>query len=236
MWTILDSVVCFTATDCLVVGDARNSVTGPAYFFGEHFNGTSWSLSTMPNPAKFNMGNATFLSLYCPAPSRCLALGSGWGYTDGREGLNTLSGVGYSWDGKSWAAKNWPSSTCFGQCRSQASAGALAYQAFYYPDEGSCTTPKDCWVGVSLNDDVVEGYPGHGPLENAIAIAHWDGTAFRLSQASPKGFIYAVGCLPVTAGTWCVGIGEAPSDWVGKGTARQPSKVVMTGGYFVAGT
>lgn len=236
MWTVLESIDCVTAQDCIVVGDAENSLSGSGYFFGERFNGASWSLLHLPNPAEFNLGNATSLNLSCPSDGRCVAVGSAWHYTKGQQGLNSLFGVSYVWDGKAWESRAWDADTCFGLCPGTASATSpLAWERFYYPDGESCVTPTDCWVGVSLDSIVAEGYRGQGPLDDDIVLAHWDGTTFKLSKGPSLGFISAVGCLPDGAGSWCVGLGEAPSAWAGTGTSRQPSKVKMTGGYFVAG-
>jgi hypothetical protein len=235
LWTVLDSVDCFSATNCLAVGDADNSVKGSGYFFGERFKGASWSLFTMPNTVKFDMGNASYLSLSCPARNSCLATGSAWGYTDGQMGLNYLFGLSYTWDGSSWSSRKWPSQTCFGSCSARSTTGPRDYERFYYPASESCTGPNQCWVGVSLDPIVAEGDREEGPFVNDIAIARWDGSEFQLVKAPVLGEIDAVGCLPAGTGTgtWCVTLGQAAKGWVGTGAQRHPSKLSMTGGYFV---
>lgn len=233
-WTVTDSVVCFTATNCLAVGDARNSLDGTGYFFGEHFNGMSWSLLSMPNPEKFDLGNESFLSLACSSTISCLAAGSAWGYTKGQEGMDDLFGVSYKWDGKSWTTVTWPSHTCFGQCSIGSPTGSKnGYKTFYYAAAAACVS-SSCWVALNLDPLVGDGNPGQGPLDDPLALAQWEGSSFALVQGTPLGAVDAIGCLPVAQGTWCVGLGEAPADWTGKGTSRQPAKQALAGGYFVA--
>lgn len=212
LWTVLDSVQCFTATNCLAVGDADDSPKGSGYFFGERFNGTSWSLFTMPNKTKFNMGTQTDVTLSCSQAQSCLVVGSALGYTNGEMGADFPFGVSYASHGGSWAPVAVPKGS--GQLN-------------YFFENGSCTAGAGCWGALG-----VPGIVGGG-LTSDIAVAHWDGSSFQLFAASALGYLSSIGCLPATTGTWCVGLGEAPTRWVGKGSARRPTNAALAGGYFV---
>jgi hypothetical protein len=233
LWTVLEGTDCFAANDCIAVGDADNSPTGSGYFFSERFNGSSWSLISMPNKAQFNLGDATYLNLSCPSSNSCLAAGSAWHYTHGEMGLNTLFGVSFSWDGSSWTSRAWNVATCFGLCPGASSAKSpLNYERFYYPAGASCPAPGDCWVNLNLDPIVADGDPSQGVLRDNIAFAHWNGTTFQQKTVPMLGFFSSVGCLPVSGGSWCIGLGETPSAWSGTGPTRQVANVSMVGGYF----
>ena len=233
LWTVLDGTDCFSPNDCIAVGDADNSLTGSGYFFSERYNGSSWSLISMPNNAKFNMGDDTYLNLSCPSANSCLAAGSAWHYTHGEMGMNDLFGLSFSWDGKSWTSRAWDAATCFGLCPGAYSAkNPLNYEMFYYPGGSSCTAPSDCWVNLTLDPLVADGNPTHGMLKDDITFARWDGTTFQLERVPVPGFFSSIGCLPTTAGTWCIGLGETAGAWSVTNGYRQPTKVSMVAGYF----
>ncbi len=206
LWTVLDSVDCFTAMDCIAVGDADNSVKGSGYFFGERFSGTSWSLFSMPKQVKFNMGDQTYLVLSCPDEHSCLAFGSVLGYTGGQMGADFPGGLSYSWDGGSWASVNIP-------------RGNLGY----FFEDGSCTTNAECWG--SLGVPSIMG----GGLTSAIAVARWDGSSFQITTTTSKGYMSAIGCLPLGTATWCLGLGETTAP----GTKKSVRSTIGAG-YFVA--
>ncbi len=237
LWTVLQGTDCFAPNDCIAVGDADNSLKGSGYFFSERFNGSSWSLISMPNTAKFNLGDATYLNLSCPSSNSCLAAGSAWGYTHGAMGLNVLFGVGFSWDGRAWASRAWKAATCFGLCPGASGAKSpLNYERFYYPAGASCPAPGDCWANLNLDPIVADGNPRQGVLRDDIAFAHWNGTTFQQKTVPVLGFFSSVGCLPSSGGSWCIGLGETPSAWSGTGPSRQVADVSMVGGYFTVGT
>jgi hypothetical protein len=237
LWTVLDGIDCFSPNDCIAVGAADNSSTGSGYFFSERFNGKSWSLISMPNNAKFDMGNDTYLNLSCASANICLAAGSAWHYTHGEMGMNDLFGLNFSWDGKSWASRAWDAASCFGLCPGAYNTkNPLNYERFYYPAGASCTAPGNCWASLTLDPLVGDGDPSQGMLKDDITFAHWDGASFQLKRAPVLGFFSSIGCLPTSGGTWCIGLGETGIAWAVRDGYREPAKVSMVGAYFTAPT
>ena len=206
LWSVLESLTCYSPTDCLALGDADNSAKGSGYFFADRFDGTSWAAVTAQNAQQFNMGNDSGLfEISCPSENDCIAVGGALGYTHGQMGADFPGGVAEKWDGTSWSALKAPLVAADGYANSAALNGV------------SCTSPSDCWVAVS--------YPSIlGPQK--IAIAHWDGASFTVSVLPAKGFLAGISCLAENVGIWCTGIGEAF-------TGANGSHSAMTGGYFL---
>jgi hypothetical protein len=204
LWSVLESLTCYTAADCLALGDADNSTKGSGYFFAERFNGTSWSMVPAQNAQQFNMGNDSGLfEIACPSQTDCLAVGAALGYTHGQMGADFPGGVAEHWDGASWSALK-PTPQLDG--------------ANLVMNGASCTSAKNCWVAL--------GFPSIlGPLNHDIPIAHWDGSHFSVSTLTTKGFLAGISCLPEKGATWCVGLGEGPKGATAKGAT-------MTGGDF----
>jgi hypothetical protein len=67
----LTGVSCTSPTRCTASGDY--SPGGPTKYFVESWNGTSWQLKTMPQPADFQHG--ALLAMSC-ALTRCTAVGA----------------------------------------------------------------------------------------------------------------------------------------------------------------
>jgi len=191
MWSTLDSVSCFSPTSCVALGDAQDSAKATGYFFGERFNGTSWSLFTVPNPQKFNMGNESGLfGLSCPSTTSCLAVGTALDYTAGQMGADFPGGVAETWDGSTWAAI---------RALPQSGQGAS-----YLPNGDSCPAVGHCWVALGVPSIL-------GPLSRDAAVAQWDGSSFVVSSSPTKGFFSDIGCLKQDAGNWCMALGETPT-------------------------
>ncbi|MHB8288728.1 MAG: hypothetical protein ACYDEY_05745, partial [Acidimicrobiales bacterium] len=72
---LLQAVSCATTTSCVAVG-YYNTSTGPAHTFAETFNGTTWTLSSSPNPAASSSDE--LLGISCTSTSSCIAVG--WYY------------------------------------------------------------------------------------------------------------------------------------------------------------
>ena len=205
LWSVLESLTCFSATYCLALGDADNSTKGPGHYFAERFNGTTWSIVLDHDPEQFNMGNQSGLfEISCPSEDDCLAVGSALFYTHGEMGADFPSGEAESWDGSSWSAVKPTPLVDDG--------GALVLNGV------SCTSDANCWVATSLSGPI-------NPFSRDISLAHWNGSSFSVSTLKIKGFLAGVACLPENVGTWCVGLGEAPG--------AKGNSAVMTGGDFL---
>jgi hypothetical protein len=93
----------------------------------------------------------------------------------------------------------------------------------YFFEDGSCTTNAECWG--SLGVPSIMG----GGLTSAIAVARWDGSGFQVTTTTSKGYMSAIGCLPVSAATWCLGLGETTTPVTKKSVGS-----TIGAGYFVA--
>jgi hypothetical protein len=204
LWSVLESLTCFSATYCLALGDADNSTKGPGRFFAERFNGTTWSIVPDRDTEQFNMGNASGLfEISCTSRDDCLAVGSALYYTHGEMGADFPAGAAETWDGSSWSAAS-PTPVADG--------GALVLNGV------SCTSDAGCWVAMSLSGPI-------NPFSYGIPLAHWNGSSFSVSMLKIKGFLAGIACLPENVGTWCVGLGEAPG--------AKGNSAVMAGGDFL---
>jgi subtilisin family serine protease/sugar lactone lactonase YvrE len=96
--TSLADVSCSSSTNCLAVGSFNES--GPKKPLAERWNGTSWSLSTVPSPANAKT-NVLLSGVSCPTSTFCSATG-----TDGTEGTGSLDTetrtLVESWSGSEW--------------------------------------------------------------------------------------------------------------------------------------
>jgi hypothetical protein len=189
MWSVMDSVTCLSATDCLALGDYDKTAKGSGYFFGERFNGTSWAVFAVANPTEFNMGDDSNLDLSCASSSACLATGSALTYTHGQLGAAFPAGLAESWDGTSWAPVTIP--------------GNRARGPVYTLNGDSCVSSVDCWVAMSPQ-------PPQNPLGFGVALGHWNGTVLSAVTLPFDGSLAAVSCLRSNVGTWCTGLGQKP--------------------------
>lgn len=211
LWSVLDSVSCPTATKCLAVGDAENGAKGPGYFFAEVLNGSSWSLSAMPNPDKFNMGNESALSISCPTATQCLAIGSALAYTGGQLGADFPGGVAYSWSGSSWARLAPPRLQTPGYPSGPA----------YVLNGVSCVATNDCWVAM-------EPPPPESPVSSPLSLGRWEGGQMSSAPVSLDAYLAGISCVKSNASTWCIGLGQKP----GKTNTARP--VLISGHFSVA--
>jgi|GEM_PF-1599536 len=96
--TRLNDVSCSSSSSCLAVGYDLNG-TGEREPVGEIWNGTSWSLQSVPGPSKGK--GARLQSLWCTSSSACTAVG--W-----YEASTSLVGFGERWNGTSWTFESMP--------------------------------------------------------------------------------------------------------------------------------
>jgi hypothetical protein len=95
--TRLQSVSCSSATACTAVGFySSGSGFEP---LGESWNGTEWSIQTMPKPPEST--GVDLQGVSCAAAKTCIAVGS----NDGPGGLGTARPIAERWDGKTWSVQ-----------------------------------------------------------------------------------------------------------------------------------
>jgi hypothetical protein len=117
---VLSGVACLSATDCFAVGD-QFSFNGPGsrQTLIEHWDGTSWSVMSSPNPGNDN----ALSSVSCTDATNCTAVGST------QIGTAPDDGLVETWDGSTWSVFGFPSNT--------SSAGRSLNSVF-------CTTSTSC--------------------------------------------------------------------------------------------
>jgi hypothetical protein len=98
----LDGVSCVSASFCEAVGITDESVLPDSTGFAELWNGTSWSLQSVPSPA----GAASVLlkAVSCASASFCEAVGS---YT----ASGTILSLAEEWNGTAWTIQSTPNQT-----------------------------------------------------------------------------------------------------------------------------
>ena len=136
-------VTCASAADCWAVGEYEDA-TFCSHPLIEHWDGTSWSIATSPDPGPESVLN----SVTCAAASDCWAVGSG-----------STQALIEHWDGTSWSIVTPPSplgAQFFGvTCTSAADCSTVGY---YNLNSGSATLIEH-WDGTSWSI-VASGNPG----------------------------------------------------------------------------
>lgn len=89
----LDAVSCVTAADCTAVGYYYDG-TGDVLMVAEHWNGSTWSIQTMPNPA--GSTDNLLSSISCASATSCTTTGE---YFSPSVDEATLA---EHWDGGTW--------------------------------------------------------------------------------------------------------------------------------------
>jgi hypothetical protein len=94
------SVSCATSTSCMAVGEYTNG-SGTRMTLAERWDGTSWTITTTPNPAGSQLSSLQGVS--CTSASACTAVGF---YKDSLGVTKTLV---ERWNGTSWSIQESPS-------------------------------------------------------------------------------------------------------------------------------
>ena len=131
--TTLRGVACISAKSCLAVGSYNNSSHTATLPTAESWNGTKWSVVTVPVPS--GQADAVLASVSCAAAGNCQAVG---GSGTGADNQNTLA---ESWNGSKWTIVPSPSPV----------PGKPNYLASV-----ACPATTECWA-VGLDFAVSEG-------------------------------------------------------------------------------
>lgn len=123
----LNAVSCASATACTAVGDVENvGAAGDTVAFVDEWNGSTWSVGTVPPPAAAGVEYASLTGVSCATLSSCVAAGE---YSTATE-----EGVPYSevWNGTTWSPQMMQISPAAGQnpdptvsCTSSTACAAL---------------------------------------------------------------------------------------------------------------
>lgn len=154
-------VSCSAAAACTAVGDYF-SASGTGQMLAERWNGTSWSIEAVPNPA--GAASSTFAGVSCTTATSCIAVGS-FSNSAGQ----TLP-LAESWNGTSWSVQDAPNSAVAvnGQFSAVSCTAANACVAVgtFAVSSGLPRTLAESWNGSRW---VVQGIPT--PAGQALAIS-----------------------------------------------------------------
>lgn len=95
-WSGLEAVSCASTTACMAVGYAISS-TGPQRSLAEHFDGSTWTLSAVAEPASSTSSALSAVS--CSEADQCAAVGQ---FSDAAG----MHGLAEAWNGTAWARQS----------------------------------------------------------------------------------------------------------------------------------
>jgi hypothetical protein len=174
---------CVTATWCIAVGtsDSGNAAAVP---FSETWNGSAWSLVTVPAPTGTGVTGGFLAAVSCAGASFCEGVGQVNGTTD----QNLIE----SWNGSAWAISTSPdTSTSSAQgltgvdCFSQTTCSAVGSAA-------ATTGPSPATLALTWNGttwSIVSNTPNQGTLQTTLAgescLTDWACVAVGNSFSAP---------------------------------------------------
>jgi hypothetical protein len=219
----LAAVSCASATDCIGVGWYELRANSVQISFSAHWNGTTWSSSTMPVPADAKSAGLTRVS--CAAVTACTAVGA---YIP--SGSNASQLLVEVWNGSTWTIQTPPPppdaiSASFGGVSCWAGGVCTAVGTFRLPGGGGgpfaerSTGAHWSFQGVarvstgndfsadscpSATDCVAVGFQAARPLAES-----WNGSTWSTEQtpAIPRrdsGELTGVSCVDTTT---CIAVG-----------------------------
>ena len=163
--TYLGKLSCTSSTSCIAVGRYKES-TGYRKTLAEKWNGSSWSISSTPNPAEAK-GDVELLGVSCSTSSSCFAVGRYVSALLEEEGpfASEAKTLAESFNGSSWSIQSSPNPegsseirlnavSCAGgsECTAVGSAGVTIFEIGdtvtlaerWYEED---TTPPDTLIG-----------------------------------------------------------------------------------------
>jgi hypothetical protein len=149
---VLTDVTCSSAASCWATGNfgkAKSSTLNQVL----HWNGAKWSRVRVPNPGGTGQqADSGLLSVRCPTPSRCLAVGSATKNPTGGTQLNQA----LTWTGRSWTKQRVPEPGT-GSLRADSLAGL------------GCGAPASCFA---------VGQAGFSGDKIFNVVLHWNGRSW----------------------------------------------------------
>jgi len=228
----LFAVSCSSSSSCTAVGE-QHPPDGTTAGLAEHWDGTTWSIQSVPTPAGDQFVSMTGVS--CPTASFCMATA-----------FSDSGALAEQWDGSSWSIvpsvdlgtdSGLESVSCMSPSFCMASGGSAVQPLLAEEWNGTTwsllniptppNTDGDSLDGVSCTDSshcTAVGRVGFLPV---IVAERWDGTSWS-SQATPSPFAFgmsppSVACPSVSVCTLVTGysVGNSPvtfaEQWNGSG-------------------
>lgn len=214
----LSSVACASATNCFAVGDFASGYSGGVLL--EHFDGTVWSLVSLPIPDTGIGTNASAVlsDVACPGPTTCFAVGAG---SIDKKSQALIE----RWDGTTWSILSSPSAALLNdltsvacssetQCFavSNASTQIVQWNGSTWSAAASPSVPDgSALFGVSCASTICFAVgSAYINSQNALLIEEWNGTAWSVvTSPAPAGASFlelkAVSCATPTS---CLAVGS----------------------------
>jgi hypothetical protein len=252
---VLYDVACTSAANCWAVGEHYTSGGNVSQTLVQHWDGSSWSIVTSPNPDPTRANS--LWAVACASASQCWAVGQSGA------GSNTLTLIEY-WDGTSWSIVNLPNGnpgvhnflndvTCVSASDCWAVGGyhtdgfksLIAITAHWNGTAWSMAPPSDP-ENYSLSSVTCSSASNCWAVSGTAAlIQHWDGNAWSFSTDNHidiPGALLGVTCLSGTR-CWAVGYymveGAYFHTFIGQYIAPPPNILSLTrptnGHFIIAG-
>jgi hypothetical protein len=228
---VLGGIACATATDCIAVGASSTGPNLPGQPLAERWNGSTWSLVSVPSPAGSTGAGLTAAS--CVSTTSCTAVGE----YQRPSGANTLvRPLAESWNGTTWSIQGTPkvtdgpsmsltgvSCTSSTSCLAVGKTSTVALAERWNGKKWSVLTIPDA-TGVQLNAiscaaatncTAVGSADVSGTSDWAEVAGHWDGSSWSMTATPlPAGSVISqlngVSCATASS---CTAVGWSTKNY-----------------------
>jgi subtilisin family serine protease len=229
--TSLGSVSCTSANACTAVGSHSNdqgTFTGTP--LAMRWNGTQWTLQSVPLPATGEFAGLAGLS--CSSSTSCVAVG----YWDAGIGSDVIGPLAETWDGTSWTAHANPlpdggQDAFYGDVSCTSASACTAFGQYYTADD--VRTMAQRWNGSTWQVQPTPNVPGKEfnfgsgvscssatactavgqSTEQSSAGAplamRWDGVTWTIEQTTSPGAGGSLGEVACPTATACTAVGSS---------------------------
>jgi sugar lactone lactonase YvrE len=177
----LRAISCTSATACTATGSYTSSLFGPQRPIAERWNGTAWTMQTVPNPS--GSEGSELAGVACMSATSCIATGSGYN----NEAKGPYFPVVDIWNGTAWTQMTLPSPT------------GSEEDAFL--ETVSCASITSC---VAVGHYSINGRRSYLPLAE-----RWNGTEWTVDSAEGEnsiiGELHGISC---GATLTCTAVGD----------------------------
>ncbi len=243
--SVLNGVSCPTATDCIAVGQDMDSAAR-GYALAEQWNGTAWTLQSIPNPpsTKKKYSGALLSAVSCPTATDCMAVGNATNKSEAELALIE------QWNGTRWAIQSVPNPRFTNQSFlsgvSCSTATACTAVGQFNTTNGGQFTLAERWNGKSwtvqstpITADGSSGLDsvscpsstacfavGSYSTKQASLTERWNGKSWAIqSTPEPVGYPQSVSCSSVTT---CTAVGAQDTErWNGKSWTIQTDTITL---------
>jgi hypothetical protein len=179
------AISCTSATSCMAVGS--DSTTYGSTPLAEQWNGSTWTVQSVPLPPGAAEVYAEFFGVSCVSPADCTAVGYYNKQEESHPDLHRQVPLAEHWNGTSWAPQ---------------SAIVPRENIFSTLNAVSCASATAC---------TAVGYVDNGSVDNQMVAEYWNGTTWVIQHTPgpfklPGGTLNGVSCVSVSD---CIAVGQA---------------------------